>query len=50
MFEWSRVHVESALAYYAEYSDEIDRELDANRAAADEAEAAWNRLRDALAR
>lgn len=50
VFGWSRVHVDSALAYYAEYSDEIDRELDANRAAADEAEAAWNRMRDALAR
>ncbi len=46
----SAVHVDSALAYYAEYSDEVDRELDANRAAAAEAEAAWNRMRDALAR
>jgi hypothetical protein len=50
LFGWARVHVDSALAYYAEYSDEIDRELEANRAAADEAEAAWNRVRDAIAR
>ena len=50
LFGWSRVHVDSALAYYAEYSDEIDREIDANRVAVDEAEAAWNRVRNALAR
>ena len=50
LFGWSRVHVDSALAYYAEYPDEIDREIDANRVAVDEAEAAWNRVRDALAR
>lgn len=49
-FGWSRRHVDAALAYYAEFPEEIDREIDANRAAADAAEAAWIRLRDALAR
>lgn len=50
LFGWSRARVEAALAYYAEYPEEIDRQVESNRVAADEAEAAWIRMRDALAR
>ena len=42
--------VEAALAYYAEFTEEIDARITANRAAADEAEELWRRQRDLLAR
>jgi hypothetical protein len=42
--------VEAALAYYAEFTEEIDTQIGANRAAADEAEEPWRRQRDLLAR
>jgi hypothetical protein len=42
--------VEAALAYYAEFTDEIDAQIEATRAAAEEAEELWRRQRDLLAR
>jgi hypothetical protein len=42
--------VNAALAYYAEYTEEIDAEIAANMAAAEEAEALWRRQQDLLAR
>jgi hypothetical protein len=42
--------VEAALGYYAEFTEEIDAQITANRAAADEAEELWRRQRDLLAR
>lgn len=42
--------VEAALAYYAEFTDEVDAQIEANRAAADEAEELWRRQRELLAR
>jgi hypothetical protein len=42
--------VDAALAYYADYTDEIDAEIEANRAAAEAAEAHWQRQQDLLAR
>jgi hypothetical protein len=42
--------VEAALVYYAEFTEEIDAQITANRAAADEAEELWRRQRDLLAR
>jgi hypothetical protein len=44
-----RERVEAALAYYAELTDEIDTQVDANRRAAEEAEALWRRQQDRLA-
>jgi hypothetical protein len=41
--------VGAALDYYADFTAEIDDELAANLAAADEAEASWRRRRDLLA-
>ncbi len=41
--------IQTALDYYADFTDEIDDELTANVAAADEAEAAWQRRQDLLA-
>ena len=41
--------VDAALVYYAEFTDEIDRVLAANLAAADESEALWRRQQDLLA-
>ena len=41
--------VEAAHAY-AEFTDEIDAQIEANRAAADEAEELWRRQRDLLTR
>jgi hypothetical protein len=41
--------VDAALAYYAEFTEEIDNQIEANRAAADEAEGLWRRQRDLLA-
>lgn len=40
--------VDAALAYYAEFTDEIDADLAARLALADEAEVAWRRQRDLL--
>ena len=40
--------VDAAMAYYADYTEEIDAELDERRRAADEAEAAWKRQRALL--
>lgn len=42
--------IEAALAYYAEFTEEIDAQITANRAAADEAEGLWRRQRELLAR
>lgn len=42
--------VEGALAYYAEYTEEVDEEIAANLAAAEEAEALWRRQRELLGR
>ncbi|MBI2168636.1 MAG: hypothetical protein HYU28_03920 [Actinobacteria bacterium] len=42
--------VEAALAYYAEFTDEIDVEIAENDAAADEWEAAWRRQQELLGR
>jgi hypothetical protein len=41
--------VEAALAYYAEFTDEIDDRIARNHAAADEAESLWRRQQDLLA-
>ena len=49
LFGLRREQVEAALAYYAEFTDEIDAELEANRRAAEEAEALWLRQQDLLA-
>jgi hypothetical protein len=42
--------VDAAMAYYAEFSDEIDERIRSNAAAAEQAEALWRRRRDLLAR
>ena len=42
--------VDAALAYYAEYTDEIDGELAARARLADEAETSWRRQRAVLER
>lgn len=42
--------VEAVLAYYAEFSSEIDAQIEANRAAAQEAEELWWRQRNLLER
>ncbi len=42
--------VGAAFDYYADFTAEIDDELAVNAAAADEAEAAWRRRQDLLAR
>lgn len=42
--------VEAALAYYAEFTDEINDRIEANRVAAAEAEANWRHGRNLLAR
>jgi hypothetical protein len=49
VFGWRPEQVEAALAYYAEFTDEIEAELAANAAAAEEAEALWRRQQDLLA-
>jgi len=41
--------VEAALAYYAEFTKEIDGQVGVNRKAAEEAEAQWRRRQDLLA-
>jgi hypothetical protein len=50
VFGWPRVLLEAAVAYYAEFPDEIDADIEANRDAADQAEEAWRRGLDLLAR
>lgn len=50
VFGWSRLQVDAALSYYAEYPDEIDSQIERNRRAAEDAEQTWRRVRDALAR
>ena len=42
--------VQAAVAYYADFTDEIDAELQRRMDLADEHEAAWRRQRAALAR
>ncbi len=49
LFGLRREQVEAALAYYAEFTEEIDEQVDANRRAAEEAEALWHRQQDLLA-
>ena len=43
-----REQVEAALAYFAEFTAEIDAQVAANRAAAEDAEAMWQRQQDLL--
>jgi hypothetical protein len=50
VFGLSAREVGAALDYYADFSGEIDDEIAANLAAADEAEAAWRRRQGLLAR
>jgi hypothetical protein len=42
--------VDGALAYYADFTDEIDMELATKARLADEAEASWRRQRELLSR
>lgn len=49
LFGLRRAEVDAALAYYAEFTDEIDDDIAANRAAAAEAEDRWRRQNDLLA-
>ncbi|MDK1010681.1 MAG: CopG family transcriptional regulator [Actinomycetota bacterium] len=42
------VLVDAAMAYYADYTDEIDADLQRRRELADEAEAAWRRQQELL--
>lgn len=48
VFGLRRDQLDATLAYYAEYTDEIDDEISANLAAAEEAEALWRRQQDLL--
>lgn len=41
--------VDAAMAYYAEFTDEVDGLIEANRRAADEAEQLWRRRQELLA-
>lgn len=50
LFGLSERQVDAVLAYHAEFTDEIDDEIEANRRAADEAEMRWRRQRDLLRR
>ena len=50
LFGLRREHVDAALAYYAEHTDEIAAEIAANEAAAEEAETLWRRQHDLLNR
>jgi uncharacterized protein (DUF433 family) len=50
--EWgalTRVQVRAAVAYYAEYRDEVDERIALNRAEAERQRAAWERAQEALA-
>jgi hypothetical protein len=49
LFGLSPQQVGAALDYYADFTTEIDDEIAANLAAAEEAEAAWRRRQDLLA-
>lgn len=49
LFGLSSEHVSAAIDYYAEFPEEIDAEVAANVAAADEAEATWRRRQRLLA-
>jgi hypothetical protein len=49
VFGLRREQVEAVLAYYAEFTEEIDAQVRANLAAAEEAEALWHRQQDLLA-
>lgn len=50
VFGLLREQVEAALAYYAEYTKEIDTQISANKAAAAEAEELWRRREELLTR
>jgi len=50
LFGLRRDQVDAVLTYYAEYTQEVDAQIDANRAAAEESEALWRRQRDLLGR
>ena len=50
VFGLRREQVDAALGYYAEFTDEVDGEIAANVAAAEEAEALWRRQQDLLTR
>ncbi len=50
VFGLRREQVDAVLAYYAEFTDEIDAQIQANLVAADQAEALWRRQHDLLAR
>jgi hypothetical protein len=50
LFGLSREQIEAALDYYAAFTDEIDEEIASNVAAAEEAESAWHRRQELLAR
>lgn len=49
LFGLRREQVEAALAYYAEFTQEVDAQGTANLATAEEAEELWRRQRDLLA-
>jgi hypothetical protein len=49
LFGLRREQVEAALAYYAEFTGEIEAQVAANRRAAEEAEALWHRQQELLA-
>ncbi|MGI8984541.1 MAG: ribbon-helix-helix protein, CopG family [Acidimicrobiales bacterium] len=49
VFGLRRELVEAALGYYAQFTDEINAEIEANRGAAEEAERLWKRQQDLLA-
>jgi hypothetical protein len=49
VFGLRREQIEAALAYYAEFTEEIDVQIEANRQAAEEAEALWRRQQVLLA-
>lgn len=50
LLELREAQVQAALAYYAEFTDEVDAEIAENRAAADDAEKAWRQQQKLLAR
>jgi hypothetical protein len=49
LFGLRREQVEAALAYYAEFTEEIEVQIAANRRVAEEAEALWHRQQELLA-
>lgn len=48
LFALRLAQVEAALRYYAEFTEEVDAEIDANAVAADEAERLWQRRQQLL--